>query len=235
MRQTNRIAIIGCGGVTSHLLGALHMSHDLTLYDGDTFEKKNTLRQIGAYVGESKNKAQTYVEMFGKFAQSHGRTMTAVPSYIGPKTSIPDVDILLVAVDNHDARIYAKGICDRQDIPMIWGANEEEDPQALMYLPEYAGTPLDPFVRFNIQKDGRGPGESCTTVEAVAAAPQLPVANHNAASFMLWLLNAYQKINNPQNMPIEVTASRNLVFSKTVKTITAETAEAKPSQTLYEV
>jgi tRNA A37 threonylcarbamoyladenosine dehydratase len=228
MRKTNKIAIIGCGGVTSHLLGALHMSHDLTLWDGDTFEKKNTMRQIGAYVGDKKNKAETYVEMFGAFARSHGKTMTAVPSYIGEQTRIPDVDILLVAVDNHDARVYAKGICDAQDIPMIWGANEEEDPQALMYLPEFAGTIIDPFKRYKIEKDGRGPGESCTTVEAVASAPQLPIANQNAAAFMLWLLNAYQKIGNMDNMPVEVTASRNLIVSKTIKSLKAGAEESKP-------
>lgn len=224
LKPIHTIAIIGCGGVTSFLITAIMHSYNLHLYDGDTFEPKNTVRQIGAFVGDGKNKAETYVEMFGKFA---GKEMKAFPFYISDSMNLDGADLIIAAVDNHDARIALKAIADRQDIPLIWAANEEEDPEAFLYLPEWEGTNWDPYVRMDIKPDGRSPMGHCTTQEAIEAAPQLPIANHNAASLALWLLNALTKVSDVLNMPAEVRASRNGINMRTFKQI--DKVVAKPA------
>lgn len=206
------IAIVGCGGVTSHIIPALMHSYDLVLIDGDTFEPKNTLRQIGAHVGDGKNKAETYVSMFGKFTK---KSMTAIPMYVGSQTEI-QADLLIVAVDNNDARIDCKDIANRLDIAMIWGANEEFDPQAMLYLPEYEGTDMDPFVRWNMKPDGRSPMAACTTQEAVENNVQLPSSNHIAGGFALWLLQALLNVKYKELLPLEVIGRMNEVTTRKV-------------------
>jgi molybdopterin/thiamine biosynthesis adenylyltransferase len=232
-RSFDTIAIIGCGGVTSHILPALMMTHNLLLIDGDKFEKKNTLRQIGAHFGDSENKAKVYASMYDKFTD---KKITCMETYISDMTELPDdVKILFVAVDNHDARCYAKKIAERMDIPIIWGANEEEDPEAYLFIPEWGDTYRDPYVRHNIVPDGRGPGESCNTVEAIESAPQLPIANHNAGSFMLWLFNALQRCASLENVPAEIKGTRNGVTSVRFKDIPMEAPKAEVHEEATEV
>lgn len=209
------------------MIPAIMHHHNLVLMDGDKFEPHNTVRQIGAHVGDGKNKAEVYHEMFSKYTK---KDMTFTPHYIGADTDITGVDLIMVAVDNHDARFFCKTLADRLDVPMIWGANEEEDPQAMLYLPAWEGTNRDPFVRYGIKPDGRGPQASCTTEEAVEAAPQLPIANHNAASFMLWMLNAYMKVVNEDNLPMEVLGTRNGLVANRMKEIPEEVKPTAPAE-----
>jgi molybdopterin/thiamine biosynthesis adenylyltransferase len=229
MKTVETILIVGCGGVTSHLITPILHNHHLILMDGDKFEPHNTVRQIGAHVGNGKNKAEVYCEMFGKYSS---KSMKSIPEYIADNTAITGIDLILTAVDNHDARLACKKLADRLDIPMIWGANEEEDPQAMLYLPAWSGTNRDPFVRYDIKPDGRGPLESCTTTEAIEAAPQLPIANHNAASFMLWLLNAYLRVRDEENLPMEVLGTRNGIQSTRLKNIPETVSKPEPALTL---
>jgi molybdopterin/thiamine biosynthesis adenylyltransferase len=223
MREINRIAIIGCGGVTSHIMTSLIHNHHLLLFDGDKFEPHNTVRQIAAHAGTGKNKAETLAAMFQPFTKN---TIEAYPSYIGDMSDIPGVDLLLVAVDNPAARLSCKAIAMRHGIPLIWGANELEDPQAMLFLPDHAGTNWDPYIRYDIKPDGTGPTESCTTTEAIAAAPQLPIANLQAGAFMCMMLNALMRTENELNLPAEIIGNRTSILTNRFRNLPKEVAAA---------
>lgn len=229
MRTIKTIAIIGCGGVTSHIVTSLLHEYDIHFFDGDMFEPKNTVRQIAAHAGSGKNKAEVMASMYQPFTS---KSLVAHPVYIGEMSDIPEVDLIMVAVDNNAARLSCKRLANAYNLPLIWGANEEEDPQSMLYLPDHDGTNWDPYIRYNIQPDGTGPTESCTTVEAIAARPQLPIANLQAGAFMCMMLNAYLKTENPLNLPAEILGNRTTVSTRRFKDIEKTVPTAAGTQIL---
>lgn len=216
------IAIIGCGGVAAHMLPALIHDYNLILVDGDKYEPKNCNRQLAAHVGNGKNKAETLAEIYKGMTK---RTITPVTSYVNDDTDFEVTpDILMVLVDNDDARCSCKAIANRLFIPIIWAANETYDPQAMLYEPENEDHPtLDPFVRFGIKPDGKGPGRGCNTVEAVEENPQLPTANNIASAFALMILYSFEQVANPANRLAEVIGVTNAVTSRRVKDLEEST------------
>lgn len=214
------IAIIGCGGVASHIIPALIHQFNLILVDGDKYEPKNVTRQLAAATGDGKNKAEVLRDIYQPYAPE--REILVVPQYLDQNTQLPAHDLMLVAVDNHDARVHSADLARTNFVPMIWAANEEYDPQAFMFLPEWAGSNRDPIVRMGITPDGRSPLASCNSQEALDEKPQLAIANNVAGAYMLQMVHALQVINKMENLPAEIIGSPNAVNVRRFKEIAME-------------
>jgi hypothetical protein len=214
------IAIIGCGGVAAHMLPALIHQYNLILVDGDAYEPKNVVRQLAAHAGKGKNKAETLRDMYAPMTD---KKIIALPKYLRDTTKFPvQPDLLMVLVDNNDARCYARAQANSLFIPLIWAANEEYDPQAMLYTPEREGTTLDPFVRYSVEPDGQGPGEDCNSQAAVDERPQLPVANNLASAFGLAILHCMETIAKEDNWIAEIIGVENRITSKRFRDLEEE-------------
>lgn len=232
--KISTIAIIGCGGVTSHILPALINQFDLLLVDGDKYEPGNVSRQLAAHVGDGKNKAEVLASIYQPYTK---KKIAVLPQYLDDNTEVPSVDLFLVAVDNHDARLSSVEQAKRQYSPLIWGANEEYDPQAFMYLPKWDGTNRDPIVRMGIKKDGRSPLASCNSQTSLEEKPQLAIANNVAGAFMLSMVHALQNISNELNLPAEIIGATNNITVTKFRNIpevaeTAGSAQAEAARSL---
>lgn len=216
------LVILGCGGVTSHILPALIHQFNVILVDGDKYEPKNVTRQLAAHVGDGKNKAEVLRDIYKDLTD---KEITAIPQYLDKNTDLPPHDVLLVAVDNHDARIAAEASATRHFVPMIWGANEEFDPQAFMWLPDRKDTWHNPITRMDIQPDGRSPLGGCNTQAALDEKPQLAIANNVAGGLMLLMLHALQNVMKEDNLPAQLIGTNTGVTTMRFKDI----PESKPS------
>jgi len=61
-----------------------------------------------------------------------------------------DVDLIILCVDNNDARIAGMELADSHKCPMIVCGNETWDPMAFLYIPEYKFTQVDPYKRHDL-------------------------------------------------------------------------------------
>jgi len=113
--QDPHITIVGAGGIGSWVVFQLAKLgvRRMTVYDKDTVAPHNlsttpyTVKDIG------KSKAQAIADL----AVKYGATVTVKEEMVNERTPLPDMDILISAVDNIQARrvLYAKGVV--QEIP----------------------------------------------------------------------------------------------------------------------
>jgi len=183
--------LIGCGGIggwlSLSLAKTLKTQDKLVLIDGDKLEEKNLDRQLfdSKDIGEFKVKAlQTHLEDRTQAA------VVAIPAYLGGGDIKFDSNSwVLTGVDNHPARVRTLNMCDRTGSACITAANEYEDAEAFFYSPEWKGSELDPRTYYpEITEDLEGdPLAPPCTGEILESAPQLAIANMNAASYAMWL------------------------------------------------
>jgi molybdopterin/thiamine biosynthesis adenylyltransferase len=222
-RKINTVVLVGCGGVASHILPALIHQFDLILVDGDKYEPGNVTRQLAAVAGDGRNKAEVLQSIYAPFTT---KTITVVPNYLDENMALPPYDLMLVAVDNHDARIACSKNATANFAPLIWAANEEFDPQAFMSLPEFAGTWRDPIVRMGITPDGRSPLAACTSQEALDEKPQLAIANNVAGALMLAMVHALQTVGNDENLPAQFIGCNTSISTLRFRDIPSEEPKA---------
>jgi hypothetical protein len=185
------IHLIGCGGVGSWLAPALCKLQDpdnVQLIDGDKLETKNLDRQLFKPEQVGSFKAQALAELYGCKYENEWFSMGRFP--------IDRSDWLLVAVDNHPARLAALQECDCNGCSAIFGANETFSAEAFYYRREWRGTPFDPRVYYpEILSDHSGNPMAAAigcTGEAQRQNVQLASANFTAAALMLQLLSVWR-------------------------------------------
>lgn len=181
--STENVILIGAGGVSSYLIPALRKSFQGRIFviDGDILEERNLDRQLFPEFQIGKNKATALSELFPN--------IEPIEQYFTAALTLPEnVKAIFCAVDNHPARKAALEAADRENVPLICGANQTLDSEAYIYFPEWKKTKADPRVRYpEILTEKSGDPISCQGDEAIEAFPQLPVANMNAAAKMLHL------------------------------------------------
>lgn len=199
MKPPHKLAIVGAGGITCHLLSLLTLDHDIVLIDGDKFEPHNSKRQWPAFAaagGDGQNKA----EFLANHHASGNREIHAIPSYMEGNSIVnnPDwqgVEMIIGCVDNNESRKIICAVADQQFIPAILCGNEEYMGEAHLFLPGY----YDPFDHIDFGPMTKAPF-SCTADENAASAPQTSTANFLAAAAGAHILMAWCKAEDRKNL-----------------------------------
>jgi len=188
------VYLIGCGGVGAWIAQALGKTlgaeDTLVLVDRDVLEKRNLDRQIfdSSQIGSPKcNALADAIEPTKCKVQS--KCLYLGESGADEELDIPERSYIIVGTDNHPARAYALALADKTDSCCIIAANEYEDAEAYFYTPVWRDSGSDPRKYYpEILTDRTDdPLSPPCTGEAQEAAPQLAIANMNAASYAMWL------------------------------------------------
>lgn len=185
-----QIHVIGCGGIGSWLVPMLvrvvHPESIIYLWDGDTLEDRNLDRQMFPVESIGMNKAVALT------AISYETDTSPVPmeEYFCATSVIPGhPDVLLCCADNHTARRAVLEVADELGCLAIIGANEYTEAEAYAYWPAFRGERSDPRIWApEILTDDTGDPRVPCTGAAAEAAPQLVIANVDAANKMMRLL-----------------------------------------------
>lgn len=117
------IAIIGAGALGSHfVLFARNLGCNLKVIDFDRVEQKNTQGQFHSKMGLGRNKAQAIQQAIQGM---WGMQINAVPHKLTPDNVTPllgDVDIVVDATDNAEARRTIMTMVRTHGIPCVHGA-----------------------------------------------------------------------------------------------------------------
>jgi hypothetical protein len=217
-----KIHLIGCGGVGSYaapVLAKLGKPSELLLVDGDKLESKNLDRQLFREDQLGMFKAEALARLYGCGYENRWFS-----------TGVMEIDMddwLLVAVDNHPARLDALRQCDLSGCRAIFAANETYSAEAYFYQPDWRNTALDPRSYYpeiitSHAGDPRAAAIGCTG-ESQVANRQLATANFMAAALMLQLLTIW-KIKSPE---LEAEAIPHLPFKLVSNLTRLETFRVK--------
>ena len=133
--MTERVVLIGCGGIGSQLLGPLgrYLAHLpeprplLVLVDGDLFEAGNLNRQACSRSDLGMNKA----EALARVARDAGVACQAIGEHVDETNVgviVREGDIVLLAVDNHRTRaLIDRHVASLTEATLISGGNDETD------------------------------------------------------------------------------------------------------------
>lgn len=203
MNLPKHIYIIGAGGVTTYFLPAFIKTIAnqvgkekpfIHVIDGDNVELRNLERQVFDQDDVDENKASALAQ---KFKPEYGKILST-PRFFNHGDRIIEESLVFGFVDNHPARRAILSSCDAYGCSAILAANEYTDSQAIWYDPSMGGGPFDPRIRYpEILEDESGDPLrplGCNTPEALAAAPQLAIANLACASHALQLFWFYYMI-----------------------------------------
>ncbi len=148
------VIIIGLGGIGSALVEPLarYLNYnggpkELTLVDGDSYEKRNLERQKAAIEDLDRNKAEVHAVRLrstfkGLTVAWHGEYATAA----NIRSLIRDGDLVFACVDNHSTRKMLQDHCQRlRDVILISGGNELYDGNAQVFI-KRAGRQLTPTI-----------------------------------------------------------------------------------------
>jgi len=214
MRKIEKITLIGAGGTGSMILPALVPSHDVEIYDGDVYEEKNITRQIYSANSIGDNKAVIMAKIFNN---GH-KNVTAIPKMITGNEKI-NSDLLICCVDNNNGRLAAQRLSDENETPLIITGNENWEPMAWLYLPEYKYTYNNPYKRWDLGNLKEGRQETCSGIKVIDENPQLPEANYCAGAHALTILYSIKTCMKERNYVAEV-ISTPWSQTKTIKEIT---------------
>jgi hypothetical protein len=190
----NKVDLIGCGGGGAMAMMALAPAYDMTLHDGDDYEERNVARQVFAAHGMNQNKA----DCLAGFYKEGARNITSSPKMITGAETL-DTDLIFCCVDNNHARKAAYELANIHNVPLILIANEDWNPMAWLYMPEFEFDNRNPFIRWKLDQLTEGRQETCTGTEIIEEIPQLPQANHVSAGHGLTILQSllmYKKVDN---------------------------------------
>jgi molybdopterin/thiamine biosynthesis adenylyltransferase len=192
------LLLIGAGGAAHHAYTPIiqlvrRQVKTVTLFDGDTFEKKNISRQALALNGIGRNKAEVMAEYL--------KTQTAIhvnhePRWFFKGCGYPKMtmeDVIICMADNHRARREARDVADEYKCWLVSCACENTSGEAWAYHRKNKGTQLDPFTRWPEMEtdDGDDPikAEGCASEAAFDLHPQTPYGNTLAAAMAVYLIN----------------------------------------------
>lgn len=202
MKKPNKIAIIGCGGITCAIASHLALDHDLVLVDGDKFEAGNSGRQFPALREDSLdcNKAEY---LTGVIRNSFpNRSIEPIPTYLEGKSILnnplfQDVDFIFCAVDNNQSRLLVCEVADAKFIPAILMGNEKDSADAHLFIPGR----YHPFEHHNFGPMTKAPF-ACTSDDNPAA-EQTSRANFMAAAAGIHIFASYLRCDDWPYMTVQ--------------------------------
>lgn len=192
-----RIAVIGCGGIGSALLGPLcrfinYSSDDqkpeIVLIDGDNYEAKNFDRQAFNAVGG--NKATTKrIELEEEFSSIPFTDINEYLTSANIDGILDGCDLIFSGVDNHATRKLISDFAAAQPtIAVISGGNNYTDGNVQMYV-RRDGKDLQPRITDYhdeiLNPADKNPAELSCQELAATGTPQLLFTNLMAATIML--------------------------------------------------
>lgn len=217
------ITIIGCGGVGSIIARQLALGHTLHMIDFDKYEPKNAFRQPLAkiFMGEHKSAAHAEHLQEGIYHEERRDAHTFSIEPLMKDSKIPISEIIICAVDNNAGRNAAREISLKTGTPLIIAANEQYDGEASLFMPQWKGTKLDPWVTWPQLYDETAEDEankpiSCTDPRIATTEPQTPIANFMAAALAIWIAEKFAAIKGEIEFydPIRASFTANMLRSK---------------------
>jgi len=195
MDHPKKLALVGAGGISCHLLPILSHESDIVLIDGDKYEPHNSDRQFPALAHESHgvNKAEY---LSGLQHQHTLKEITWLPYYMEGASIVnhPEfegVEMLVGAVDNNQSRKIICDVADMLDVPAILAGNETNVGDAHLFLPGV----YDPFEHHDFGPMTKAPF-SCTSTELLEKEPQTTQANFLAASCAVHILMSWRTVSD---------------------------------------
>lgn len=173
-----KILVVGAGGVGTRIIPLAHKMFDLTVMDGDTFERKNMNRQIMGRNEVGMNKADAMKKLYG---------VESVPEFLTSIKQLENYEFVICAPDNHLCRLTALMAADEYGFELILAGNEEYTANAMYYHRRYKGTSVDPVIRYPDILAGAEREFAETCLEKIDTKPQTGLANSMAADFALAL------------------------------------------------
>lgn len=153
--QKTIITVIGCGGLGGFIIEGLARSGvgTLRLVDFDTFDKSNLNRQLFATEqGIGKHKLEQAAE------RVHAVNETVCVEKISAKADLDNLPqiiagsaLVMDAVDSIETKIWLEQICNKNNIPLIYGAIGGNYGQIAVSLPD---APIVAALYQNGQKNG---------------------------------------------------------------------------------
>jgi hypothetical protein len=226
-----KVAVIGCGGTGTYLvpilLRSVSKASSIVLFDGDAFTTKNLDRQLFRPDLVGINKAKAMMVMYPD------KRMTAKHDYLRDSEELEDFDLVIACPDNHLARSRVLSAADEFEIPVVICGNEYNSSSAMMYMPEWKGTPMDPRIRYpEILTDRAGsPVDVSCTGEAVEDSPQLALANNTSAVFAIQLIHFWFNVVDEElskdedakkKFPVEMSWVPSKLATLTVESVTLD-------------
>ena len=194
--MTDRIVLIGLGGIGSQLLPSLvrYLSFRpaprplLVLVDGDAYEPQNRSRQLFPDDALGTNKAEALAQVF----RASGLAVQAIAEFVTPANVglvVREGDLCLLAVDNHRTRaLVDRHIAELTEVTLISGGNDETDGNVQLvrrregYSVDGHLTEIHPEIGL-VATSEVIPGTGCAAL--AAERPQLVMTNLMVASAML--------------------------------------------------
>jgi hypothetical protein len=196
--KINHVTLIGAGGGGASLFGALAPAYDMTIHDGDIFEEGNVIRQMYASQGMGLNKA----DFLASLGNQGPRNITSSPRMVTGAEEL-ETDLIFSCVDNNAGRQAAFTLANIHNVPLIIIANENWNPMAWLYMPDWEYDNRNPFIRWKLADLVEGRQESCSGEKVIEEIPQLPQANHVSAGMGLMIFQSMLMYKNPNNYVAE--------------------------------
>lgn len=203
------VGVGGAGGWIVQMKAKSPLGKDtplLVLMDGDTVELKNLERQLFSEHDLSRPKTRAFEKLLAKAGWQEGSYL-GIPEYIHPGCDLYEFLRnehraplrIYCCPDNHVARATCLYLADARGEGMetyvAISGNEYVSASADMYIPAWRDTGADIRVRHPeilTDKDHDPLAPPCTG-EAVESAPQLAIANMNAAVDAAWLMDVWSR------------------------------------------
>ncbi len=197
----DRIVIVGCGGIGSHLVNPLFMylsyldggkgfQGEIVMVDGDRFEDRNSQRQLFGISAIGRNKAMALAH---DYRTRYPLSIQSIGEYVDADNAadiITENTLVFSCVDNHKTRKILSDRCKQLDnVALISGGNDYHDGNVQTYQRingEDVCWPIDHVGHPEIANpQDVHPSEVETHCHTeVEAAPQLVFANNTAAALM---------------------------------------------------
>lgn len=168
--KTFKVAVIGCGGLGGYVIEMLARIGigQLLCFDGDVFDQSNWNRQLLSSednLGLSKaHAAALRVKSINSDIEIHAYDVKLTEEN---SSLLEGCNIVVDAVDHVDTKIMLQGICERLDIPLIFGAIAGWYGQVATILP---GDRLLDYVyksKKTIEKDLGNPSFTPATIASI--------------------------------------------------------------------
>lgn len=210
--KIERLLIIGCGGIGSHLAPVLiryinsmnvdDRPKEIVFVDGDKYEESNAGRQEFAASLTNQNKADAQAEMFAH--KYPNMEFFAFEGYVGTENVaeiIPEDSVVFMCVDNHVCRRVVSAHCQAlKNSVIITGCNELTDGNVQMFIQRNGEKTLPAIEERHPEimtaDDGDRSTMSCEEIEKLPSGGQIIFANATAANIMgqmFWRLIEHDK------------------------------------------
>lgn len=220
-----KIAIIGAGGIGSHLIhmlvNTIGPDDSITVFDGDKFEERNLERQLFGKDMIAENKASAMFMMYNTLAD-----IKAEDRFVLSPDEIKDFDLVFCVPDNNTARRVAIDAFDEYGVEIIIAGNENVSANALIYNSRIGSVnrgvhPYEVHPEYLLDSP---PENSCSA--NVHKNPQSIVANSIAASLCMALFTCWRDGSDcytddvmASSLPIEYEWGRTFMKKHTIDSV----------------